>query len=51
MNYVDVDVETCVAESKIKWSSYKIGHKRDTIGVVVSIISAKIPFKGTCKGT
>ena len=30
-----------------KWSSYKIDHKRDKVGVFVSIVSTKIPFKGT----
>ena len=40
---------TRVANSKIKWSSYKIDHKRDKIGVFVSIVSTKIPFKGTGK--
>ena len=43
------DVATRVANSKIKWSSYKIDHKRDKIGVFVSIVSTKIPFKGTGK--
>ena len=43
------DVATRVAQSKIKWSSYKIDHKRDKIGVFVSIVSTKIPFKGTGK--
>jgi DNA topoisomerase VI subunit B len=42
-------VSTRVANSKIKWSSYKIDHKRDKIGVFVSIVSTKIPFKGTGK--
>ena len=43
------DVATRVANSKIKWSSYKIDHKRDKIGVFVSIVSTKVPFKGTGK--
>ena len=43
------DVVTRVANSKIKWSSYKIDFKRDKIGVFVSIVSTKIPFKGTGK--
>lgn len=43
------DVATRVANSKIKWSSYKIDHKKDKIGVFVSIVSTKIPFKGTGK--
>mmetsp|Transcript_15877 Transcript_15877/g.22617 ORF Transcript_15877/g.22617 Transcript_15877/m.22617 type:complete len:489 (+) Transcript_15877:132-1598(+) len=43
------DVVTRVAQNKIKWSSYKIDHKRDKIGVFVSIVSTKIPFKGTGK--
>jgi DNA topoisomerase-6 subunit B len=43
------DVCTRVATNKIKWSSYKIDHKRDKIGVFVSIVSTKIPYKGTGK--
>ncbi len=43
------DVSTRVAQTKIKWSSYKIDHKRDKIGVFVSIVSTKIPYKGTGK--
>jgi len=43
------DVATRVAQSKIRWTNYKIDHKRDRIGVFVSIVSTKIPFKGTGK--
>jgi DNA topoisomerase VI B subunit len=43
------DVATRVAQSKIRWTSYKMDHKRDRIGVFVSIVSTKIPFKGTGK--
>jgi DNA topoisomerase VI subunit B len=43
------DVSTRVALNKIKWSQYKIDHKRDKIGVFVSIVSTKIPYKGTSK--
>jgi len=43
------DVATRVANSKIKWSTYKIDHKKDKIGVFVSIVSTKVPFKGTGK--
>jgi len=43
------DVCTRVAQSKIKWSTYKIDHKKDKIGCFVSIVSTKIPFKGTGK--
>ena len=43
------DVSMRVANTKIKWSSYKIDHKRDKIGVFVSIVSTKIPYKGTGK--
>jgi DNA topoisomerase VI subunit B len=43
------DVATRVALTKIKWSNYKIDYKRDKIGVFVSIVSTKIPFKGTSK--
>ena len=43
------DVSTRVAQSKIRWANYKIDHKRDRIGVFVSIVSTKVPFKGTSK--
>ena len=43
------DVSTRVATKKINWSSYKIDQKRDRIGVFVSIVSTKIPYKGTGK--
>jgi hypothetical protein len=28
-----------------RWSQYKIDHKKDRIGVFVSLVSTKIPFK------
>ena len=31
------------------WNSYKINQFQDKIGVFVSIVSTKIPFKGTGK--
>ncbi|CAM9373960.1 unnamed protein product, partial [Hapterophycus canaliculatus] len=43
------DVVTRVAMKRINWSSYKVDHKRDKIGVFVSTVSTKIPFKGTSK--
>jgi DNA topoisomerase VI subunit B len=43
------DVCTRVAQSKIRWANYKIDHKKDRVGVFVSIVSTKIPFKGTSK--
>jgi DNA topoisomerase-6 subunit B len=43
------DVATRVAQSKIRWTNYKMDHKRDKIGVFVSIVSTKVPFKGTGK--
>jgi DNA topoisomerase-6 subunit B len=43
------DVVTRVAQSKIRWANYKIDHKRDKVGVFVSIVSTKVPFKGTGK--
>ena len=43
------DVATRVANRKIKWASYKIDQKRDKIGIFVSLVSTKIPFKGTSK--
>jgi DNA topoisomerase VI subunit B len=43
------DVVTRVATTKIKWSNYKVDYKKDKVGVFVSIVSTKIPFKGTSK--
>lgn len=42
------DVSTKAA-AKIPWVNYKINHKTDRVGVYVSIVSTKIPFKGTGK--
>ncbi|XP_042391435.1 DNA topoisomerase 6 subunit B-like isoform X2 [Zingiber officinale] len=43
------DVVTRTAMKKINWSTYKINQMQDKIGVFVSIVSTKIPFKGTGK--
>jgi len=43
------DVVNIVARNKIKWSSYKLNQNVDKIGVFVSLVSTKIPFKGTSK--
>jgi DNA topoisomerase-6 subunit B len=43
------DVCSIVANKKIKWGSYKIKPAVDKIGVFVSIVSTKVPFKGTSK--
>ncbi|XP_062170901.1 DNA topoisomerase 6 subunit B [Alnus glutinosa] len=43
------DVVTRTALKRINWSSYKINYSQDKIGVFVSIVSTKIPFKGTGK--
>lgn len=43
------DVVTQVANRRLHWQSYKIDPKRDRVGVFVSIVSTKIPFKGTGK--
>lgn len=43
------DVITRTALKRINWSSYKINQMQDKIGVFVSIVSTKIPFKGTGK--
>mmetsp|Transcript_87886 Transcript_87886/g.250541 ORF Transcript_87886/g.250541 Transcript_87886/m.250541 type:complete len:160 (-) Transcript_87886:1643-2122(-) len=43
------DVVTRVANKSIKWSSYKIDHKKQRVGVFVSTVSTRIPFKGTSK--
>lgn len=43
------DVVTRTAMKRINWGSYKINQQQDKIGVFVSIVSTKIPFKGTGK--
>uniref|UniRef100_A0A2N9HG37 DNA topoisomerase 6 subunit B n=1 Tax=Fagus sylvatica TaxID=28930 RepID=A0A2N9HG37_FAGSY len=43
------DVVNRTALKRINWSSYKINQTQDKIGVFVSIVSTKIPFKGTGK--
>mmetsp|Transcript_14145 Transcript_14145/g.21163 ORF Transcript_14145/g.21163 Transcript_14145/m.21163 type:complete len:411 (+) Transcript_14145:1065-2297(+) len=43
------DVVTQVATRRINWGSYLMDPKRDSIGVYVSIVSTRIPFKGTSK--
>jgi len=43
------DVVTQVSSKRVNWNSYHIDQKRDNIGVFVSIVSTKIPFKGTSK--
>ncbi len=42
------DVVTRTAEA-LNWAAYKINKAEDRIGVFVSIVSTKIPFKGTSK--
>jgi len=42
------DVVTQVANKKIRWGQYKVKNT-DRIGVYCSIVSTKIPFKGTSK--
>ncbi|KAL6204070.1 hypothetical protein ACLB2K_021339 [Fragaria x ananassa] len=43
------DVVTRTALKRINWSSYKINQTQDKVGVFVSVVSTKIPFKGTGK--
>ncbi|KAL6505332.1 DNA topoisomerase 6 subunit B [Orobanche gracilis] len=43
------DVITRTAAKRINWNNYKINQTQDKIGVFVSIVSTKIPFKGTGK--
>jgi len=43
------DVASQVANKRIKWMNYKINPKVDKVGVFVSMVSTKIPFKGTSK--
>lgn len=44
-----ITTRTIIALSYLSWSSYKINQTQDKIGVFVSIVSTKIPFKGTGK--
>lgn len=43
------DVITRTALKRINWGSYKINHNSDKVGVFVSIVSTKIPYKGAGK--
>uniref|UniRef100_A0A7S3QTQ5 DNA topoisomerase 6 subunit B n=1 Tax=Dunaliella tertiolecta TaxID=3047 RepID=A0A7S3QTQ5_DUNTE len=43
------DVITKTANKRINWGSYKINSSSDKVGVFVSIVSTKIPFKGAGK--
>ena len=43
------DVVTQVSSKRVNWNSYHIDQKKDNVGVFVSIVSTKIPFKGTSK--
>lgn len=43
------DVATQTATKRINWSYYKIDPARDRVAVFVSLVSTKIPFKGTGK--
>ncbi|KAI5081155.1 hypothetical protein GOP47_0004338 [Adiantum capillus-veneris] len=43
------DVVTRTAMKRINWNNYKIKENQDKVGVFVSIVSTKIPFKGTGK--
>lgn len=43
------DVVTKTVKEDIRWSNYKISAQTDHIGVICSIVSTRIPFKGTGK--
>ena len=43
------DVVTKTAREVINWRNYKISPTTDRIGVICSIVSTKVPFKGTGK--
>ena len=43
------DVATQVSKRRINWAAYKMRHNLDKIGVFVSLVSTKVPFKGTGK--
>ena len=40
---------SCCCGAVRRWSHYKIDQKKEKIGVFVSIVSTKVPFKGTGK--
>ena len=43
------DVVTRVAKTKVKWAAYKIDVKKERVGIFVSLVSTRVPFKGTSK--
>ena len=43
------DVITKTATKRINWASYKINQSSDKVGVWVSVVSTKIPYKGAGK--
>lgn len=43
------DVVSRTARDDIKWANYKISTTTDRIGVICSVVSTKVPFKGTGK--
>ena len=43
------DVITKTALKRINWGNYKINQSSDKVGVFVSIVSTKIPYKGAGK--
>ncbi len=43
------DVITRTALKRINWANYKINQTSDKVGVFVSIVSTKIPYKGAGK--
>ena len=43
------DVITRTATKRINWGAYKINQATDRVGVFVSIVSTKIPYKGAGK--
>ena len=43
------DVITKTAMKRISWASYKINQSTDKVGVWVSVVSTKIPYKGAGK--
>ena len=43
------DVITKTTLKRINWANYKINQSSDKVGVFVSIVSTKIPYKGAGK--
>jgi hypothetical protein len=43
------DVATMTAKQRVPWAAYKIDPARDRLAIFVSLVSTRVPFKGTGK--